>query len=95
MGGEWLWTLQCQIADASAGRREFPVVFLLDRIATPDEAHDAFRAAREVDQRVVAVEHRVDHSQQSPRSEFTVQIGVLDPHPPPFLEQHPRPLLTS
>ena len=89
---QWLSEFQCRVADASAGRTKFPVVFNLDRAVSVEEAHDAFRAAREVDQRIVVVMHRVDFSRPSPRSEFTVRLGMPDPDPPPFMERYPMPL---
>lgn len=90
---KWLSEFQCRVADASAGRSKFPVTFTLDRVASPEEVSDAFRAAREVDRQIAVVRHDVDYSQPSPRSVFTVRLGMPDPNPPPFLEQYPIPLI--
>ena len=91
---QWLSRLQAKIAEASAGQCEFPVKFTIGRVATVEEVHDAFRLAREVDQRVTVVEHQVGYSHSTPCSTFTVRVGQFDPNPPPFLEQHPMPLLS-
>lgn len=95
MGRWWMFDFKDLVDDASAGRSEFPVTFTLDCLASPAEVCTAFRVARGANQRIAAVEHRVDYSQPSPRSVFTVRLGMLDPNPPPFLEQYPMPLVEA
>ena len=89
---QWLLEFRCRVADASAGRTKFPVVFTLDRVVSPEEVGDAFRVARKAGRRVAVVKHEVNYSQPSPRSVFTVRPAMLDPNPPPFLELYPMPL---
>ena len=89
---QWLSEFRSRVADASAGRTKFPVVFALDRVVSPEEVGDAFRVAREVDRQIAVVKHEVDYAQLPHRSVFTVRPAMLDPNPPPFLEMYPMPL---
>ncbi len=54
-----------------------------------DERRETLLAARDIDKAISGIEVRPDEG----GFRIIPRVGVLDGNPPPFLEQHPAPLM--
>lgn len=89
----WPSQFQAVLVAAAAGGGQITIEFELEEVPTPEDLRAALRLAREVDPRVSSIERHPNYGDPNAKSKITVRLGVLDPDPPPFLEQFPIPLL--